>query len=401
MNNNKLNNLYYITDVRLKKNNGPSLHVFQLVRNLARLGITVHVFFPKGSDVVSQSEKEIRWIPITIPSYASFLQNQLFQLLILCKLIRLPKSDAIYLRFSGSMIAPPLWSRVTGVPFFVEINGNIHEERRLLARKIFVLRKWIQIVQIHTAEYLNLVWSNGVIVVDEELRNFYRTRYGTFKADKIQVIHNGADIEVFRPCNKECVIKNLALDENEYIIGYVGTVAPWYNLYDTIKAIRILRRRNIGCRLVIVGGGRECGQLMELTRKLNLEEHVIFTGVVPFKHVPLYINAFDIALIPLKDENAGFRSPLKLHEYMACARPIVATRVSSLELVEKIGVGVLFNNGSPQSLAEAIENLIRRQAEWNIMGKRGREYVEKYASWKKVAERTLDFIVQKIRQCGK
>lgn len=98
---------------------------------------------------------------------------------------------------------------------------------------------------------------------------------------------------------------------------------------------------------------------------------VSFTGAVHLGVVPRYISACNFCLLPKRNLLSGV-SPFKLYEYMACARPVVATDVPGLEVVTIVGAGVNAKAGSPVSLADAIEELIRRRQEWEDMGRRGR-----------------------------
>lgn len=68
--------------------------------------------------------------------------------------------------------------------------------------------------------------------------------------------------------------------------------------------------------------------------------------MVPYQKVPLYINASDICVTAKKSLKSGY-SPLKLYEYMACGKQVVANRVNGFEILEKNKAGILVEPENP------------------------------------------------------
>jgi glycosyltransferase involved in cell wall biosynthesis len=102
--------------------------------------------------------------------------------------------------------------------------------------------------------------------------------------------------------------------------------------------------------------------------------------------VPFYITAADLCLLPERVRTVEI-SPLKLFEYLACARPVVAFDVPGLALIEELGVGRLVPAGDAVAMATAIRTLLADNALRRQMGSKGREFVERERSWRGVAER--------------
>jgi len=280
------------------------------------------------------------------------------------------------------------------MPFFVEVNGIMDLEYLMMQNKVTNVRTWLKVWRIRVIENLNLRKARGIIFVTDQLKTYYIQRY-RISPEKATVINNGVDLEIFRPMDKQQSRRQLGIPEGPTLLGFIGSLAPWQGIDDAIRAVKILEERNVPCRLLIVGHGIEEARLRALVCELGVSDKVIFTGAVHLKIVPLYINACDVCLIPKRNLASGV-SPLKLYEYMACARPIVATDVPGLEIISKVGAGVNAKAGSPESLADAIEELIQRRGEWNEMGRRGRLYVESHASWQRIAEKTVAFFKDRL-----
>ena len=121
--------------------------------------------------------------------------------------------------------------------------------------------------------------------------------------------------------------------------------------------------------------------LVNLVRNLQLEEYFIFSGQVPHSQVPLYINSCDIMVVPRRDLQIR-SSPLKIFEYLACEKPIIATRVPYHEFIEENHFGLLGNPDDPKSLALQILNLLdTSEEEKKKIGRNGRAYVCKKHSY--------------------
>ncbi len=129
-------------------------------------------------------------------------------------------------------------------------------------------------------------------------------------------------------------------------------------------------------------------ELLNLSRELGIEDRFIFTGVVPYDRVPAYINASDVCAAPFilaRNAKIGL-SPLKLYEYMACGKPVVASAISGVaDALEasKGGISVLPEN--PEALAGAILKLLENKELRASMGSKGLSYVTENYSWYSVA----------------
>ncbi|MGB9919722.1 MAG: glycosyltransferase family 4 protein [Moorellales bacterium] len=385
--------VHIVTDVDLTERSAQPVHVLSLAKYLGRLGLEVHLIYPFWQREVPAIPPGVVGVPVRVPR-KPFARARAFQVKLFTGLGRLPRPDVVYVRLSAGMVAPLIWSRIAGVPLFVEVNGIVDLEYLMAQNRVVDVRTWLKVRRMRMVQGLNLKRATGIVFVTDELKEYYTRRY-QIPQERATVINNGVDLEIFQPMDKQQSRRRLGIHDGPPLLGLVGSLAPWQGIDDAIRAIKILRDRSVPCRLLIVGQGSEEARLQALARELGVADRVTFTGAVGLEVVPLYISACDICLTPKRNLVSGV-SPLKLYEYMACAKPIVATDVPGLEVVANVGAGVSAKAGSPESLADTIEELIQRSHDWEPMGGRGRLYVETHASWQHVAERTVAFFKDRL-----
>ncbi len=181
---------------------------------------------------------------------------------------------------------------------------------------------------------------------------------------KIHVIPNGVDSSVFYPGKESAPSKCLSL-------LYTGTLAPWQGMETLIAAMKIIVRE-VPAHLVILGSGRKhwnrkCRKLIE---KLHLEEQITRLPAVSHREVVKFIQKADICIAPLAlcDRNIiQGCNPIKIFEYMACRKAVIASRIAAVEeILTHLVDSLLFTADDPESLAETVllawrDNSLRSQ----------------------------------------
>ena len=162
----------------------------------------------------------------------------------------------------------------------------------------------------------------------------------SLRKQKVAVIQNGADIELFGPLPKDKCRKALNLPTDGKLIGYAGSIQRDQGIDVLIKAVIEIRKKTPKAILVIAG--RFYG---EEEKHLDLkQEGIVYLGSLSQEDTVKLINACDVAVVPNK-KNAftQYCFPYKVVEYMACDVPIVATKVGDVaQLLRKF----------PESLCE-------------------------------------------------
>jgi glycosyltransferase involved in cell wall biosynthesis len=125
-------------------------------------------------------------------------------------------------------------------------------------------------------------------------------------------------------------------------------------------------------RFLIVGDGPLKKNLMDRVLESGFQEEFIFTGMVDYNEIPLFINLADICVAPFiskRNDKTGV-SPLKVYEYMACGKPVVASRVEGLDFLEEEGAGRLVEPEDVNDLEKALGDLLQdpgKGLQWGLL----------------------------------
>lgn len=201
--------------------------------------------------------------------------------------------------------------------------------------------------------------------------------------------HVGADLEKFNPNVDGSFIRKKYRIANPLVL-YVGQLhgAQYAELF--IKAAKIIIDKQINADFMIVGDGARFPFLKNLTVELGLEKKIIFTNAVPHEDVPKYIAACDIATACFQDNNiTRCKSPLKIAEYLASGKPIVASDVGEVKKMVGAG-GILTMPGNAHSLADAIIQLLSDEQLRIRLGKEARKRAQEKYNWAVTAENLLN-----------
>jgi glycosyltransferase involved in cell wall biosynthesis len=167
-----------------------------------------------------------------------------------------------------------------------------------------------------------------------------------------------------------------------FTVGYVGALSDYYCLDALLGAAR--RLLGSGVRFRIAGGGSDAGRL---ARAANDLPNVEFLGTVAKRDVPGLLAGFDACYLGLKDITANRYgiSCNKLFDYMAAARPVIASYRTDHDPVQAAGCGITVGPGDGDGIAEAIEWLRAHPADALEMGRRGKAYFEAEHDFRRVA----------------
>ena len=145
-------------------------------------------------------------------------------------------------------------------------------------------------------------------------------------------------------------------NERVPVLLYIGTLADWQGLEIVIRSLpKILEQKPVHLQIVGRGRSRQRKMLAKQIRKLGIEDHVIVQAAVPHHEIPALIASADICVAPLglNDRNVTQGAcPIKLLEYMAAGRPMLASNMPIVrELVREDVDALLFSPNDPDDLA--------------------------------------------------
>ncbi len=287
--------------------------------------------------------------------------------------------DFVYERYNLFLFSGLWLKRLTGVPLLLEINGPIFEERSQhdgLSLQGFA--RWAQGVVWRGVDY--------ALPVTEVLAGYVR-RYGV-PDQRIQVIPNGINPARFADTVTLSAAKKLLGLDGRLVLGFTGFVRSW-NALDRVIELIAREGERYNLHLLVVGDGPARCEIEQMALDLGVSHRVTVTGVVGRDKVGAYISAFDIALIPGVTEYA---SPLKLFEYLALGRAIVAPNMPNIREILTDGENaVLFDPNDKQAFAAAILRFSADQSlRSHIAGKAKATIIMQNLTWAHNAQRVIE-----------
>ncbi len=188
------------------------------------------------------------------------------------------------------------------------------------------------------------------------------------------------------------------MPSEEPFICYTGQLYRWKGLDTLVMAMDYLQSP---AKLIIVGGRpnpepvdlTEMAELRDLIHASRRAQDVVLTGFVEPHQVRRYQEQCQAAVLTLSDELVPryCNSPLKLFEYMALGKPIVATRLPAIEEVLSDGENALLvEPGNPKALAQAIDRILGDPELAHRLGQKAFEDAQRY-SWDERARAILRF----------
>lgn len=228
--------------------------------------------------------------------------------------------------------------------------------------------------------------ANKVACICEGLKNAIIRR--GVSQDKLIVSPNAVDFRKFKHIEEmdDELIQELKLD-NKKVLGFLGSFFKYEGLEFAIKAMPEILKSIPNAHLLLVGGGNQDENLRDLTKKLNLEQHITFTGRVPYNEITRYYSIVDLLVFPREDIRlTQLVTPLKPLESMALGKPIIASDVGGhREMIENDVTGMLFKSEDIMSLAHAAVTLLDSPEKMKNCIENGHNYVENIRNWKNTA----------------
>ena len=372
---------------RTASRDGQSVHIDEMIDALRQLGHQVVVVAP-GNHVDQTFGGSVGWVdrvrsllPKTLYEFME-LAYSLVAYRKLAQVIKSTKPDVIYERYNLFLLAGMWAKRRFGLPLLLEVNAPLAEERATyggLAQP--ALAHWAQ----------RLVWrgADRVLPVTQVLAA-YVERAGV-PANRIEVIHNGINIEHFATHFDRHEAKHKLGLDHCLVLGFTGFVRDWHGLNRVLNWMADHLESHPSLHLLIVGDGPERPVLEAQARVLGIIDRISFTGVVARVEIPGMVSAFDIALQPAV---VDYASPLKLFEYLALGRAIVAPRQPNLEEVLQDGENaILFDAAQPGALEAALSRLATDSALRDHLEQGARQTIDTGGfTWTNNAKRVVDLL---------
>lgn len=231
--------------------------------------------------------------------------------------------------------------RLTGIPYSVTVH----------AHDIFVNRTMLR---------EKLQEAAAVVAISDFNRSYLMQHLGPQIGEKIHIIHCGINLAEYGGSAKT------AHATGQFEIISVGSLQPYKGQKDLIAACAILAHRGVPFRCRIIGGGELESSLRTQIAELKLEGCVELSGPRNQKEVAAMLAEADCYVQPSVVTSTGKMEgiPVSLMEAMASGVPVVATSISGIpELVRDGDTGLLVPPGSPDAVADALQEVLNKPAE--------------------------------------
>jgi len=393
----KLNILYHF---RVRGTGAEGVHIAGIVNGFRKFGHHVRLVSPTGADptveCVSKLTKEKSHTIKTkiLHKLANILPQPLFELmeifynifalLKLRKCIKEVRPNFIYERYAFFNVAGAVVSKLYKIPLVLEVN-EMSGHKRVRGQLFVKLCSFLEKITMRQASL--------IITVSDFLNQEVRRKVDSPQT-QVVTIPNGVpekwlDSKIDRQSLKE-LRQQYGLGEKK-VICFVGGLVYWHNFPLLLKAVKKVQILVPGSVLLIVGDGPLKDYIKEQTIKLGLDtDSVILSGMVSHSEIPLYLSLADVAVIP---ETNNFRSPIKMFEYMALGKAVIAPRKPPIETVIEDGIdGALFEPGDENLLAEAILRCLQIPLLSRQFGSMARKKISERYTWERHVEHILQMI---------
>ena len=212
------------------------------------------------------------------------------------------------------------------------------------------------------------------------------------KPSKVKVLHNGVDLNRFKPLPKvkEEMRKKLGISKDVKVILTVRRIVYKNGVDTLIDAANSAVKKKQKLVFIVVGKGPDMVSIQNQIEQLGLEKNIKLTGFVADQDLHLYYNMADLFVLPSK---SGEGLPLVALEAMACGLPVIATNVGGINEIMVKGFGKLVPANNPEALAKAIVEFADINNENN--GEL-RAIVEEQYSWDKNVARLIEIYEELI-----
>ncbi len=301
-----------------------------------------------------------------------------------CYLARHRKTiDIIYCRDIFSLLVLAMLRPVIKLPVFYEAHSFPETLTRI---HVYCLKNVHGIITL-TGQLKSLLMQKGV------------------KPENIAVAHDGVDLSRFAQalCDGAARRAQMAVPAKSILIGYVGrfvTLEQEKGIADLLTAMRYLPEYDGSIYMAFIGGPMHCvATYYQLIDALRLDrDHFRFIDLVPAGDVPSYLAACDIVAMPFPwtAHYAFYMSPLKMFEYMAAGKPILATKLPSvMEVLVDGKNAVLVEPDNPQELAQGIRRIIEDKSLSLHISMQARRDVLNH-TWERRAQNIAHFMMDRI-----
>jgi glycosyltransferase involved in cell wall biosynthesis len=377
--------VYLRTDINLSLEplaaGGSLSHTIGVVRGLEQSGYDVRVWTTMPVVGIGPNTLE-RWLPNfrcgNVPTEILELVSGLLQGLD-PRARRPERASLVYQRYTLNNLAGLILARRWRVPFVLEANSSEVEWRR----------RWEYLRYAPLAEACERVLlsrADAVVTVSENARAELE-RVGA-PPERVCVVPNAVEVDRFA----HATARPLPFPDGAVVVGFVGLFYRWHGVQHLARAFVDLHARVPNARLMLLGDGEDAPAVRAVLEEAGVMDACHLPGLVPRDAVPGYLAAADILVSPHAEMKDFVGSPIKIFEYMAAGRAIVASRLGQLESLLSDGeTALLVPPGDEGALAAALERVAVDKRLRGELGSRAQQEALRRHSWEARVRELLDW----------
>lgn len=215
---------------------------------------------------------------------------------------------------------------------------------------------------------------------------------------QILVLPNGVDTAHFRRMETAALRTALGLDDLDLVVGWSGSFRGFHGLSYAVEAVAAVQRSGYRVGLLLLGDGVQRKALLSEANAMGVRD-VVSPGTVSYEDMPKYLNCMDVGLV-LSNADEGFHySPVKLREYAATGRAIIAHRIGQMQQELDDGVdSLLVAPGNASQLASAMRKLIPLEVH-SRLGQAARHKAEREWDWTQRVDDLLNALSSREAIC--
>jgi glycosyltransferase involved in cell wall biosynthesis len=229
-------------------------------------------------------------------------------------------------------------------------------------------------------ERLSFMTADIAISTNESYKKIACTRGGK-KADDVFVVRNGPNLDqiIFKPPRPE--LKN----GFKYLVAYLGIIAKQDGLETLLRAIEYIVYKHNFTDIIfyIIGTGTQWDEIVNLSKKLNIDKYIKFTGFIPFDELYEILSTADLCVNPeFCNDFTDKSTMIKIMEYMTFGKPIVQFHTTEGKATaEDAAVYIMDNNET--DFAKTIISLLEDPGKRKKMGDYAQKRIREELCWDK------------------
>jgi glycosyltransferase involved in cell wall biosynthesis len=288
-----------------------------------------------------------------------------------------------------------LLSKLLSIPLLVDFRTPMALQETELSGKRGIVRMGAIITTM--LEAIAVKGSMYLLVITPAVKDYLVHRY-RLPPKRIFIAPSGVNLSLFSNMREFTLSKSdLGIPYKAVVLGYVGSIHASRQLDFLVNAVKYLRDQNIDARLLLIGTGPDVHRLKKKVKQLDLDDRVIFTGLIPYEAVPNYLRCIDICVSHLPSISSYRMSfPLKVLEYMAMGKPVLASRIEAHQRIIRDGHdGLLYNGKDIEDFVAKVRLLAEDQFLRFKLAEAGRQKALNY-SWQLLSEAYECYLNQAI-----